>query len=45
MKRLIYRLLPALFSALTVIAVAGVVKPQCGGFLFYQPEAPAALKK
>ncbi|MGD0153488.1 MAG: AgrD family cyclic lactone autoinducer peptide [Thermacetogeniaceae bacterium] len=45
MKRLISRLLPALFSALTVIAVAGVVKPNCAGFWFYQPEAPAALKK
>ncbi len=45
MKRLIYRLLPTLFSALTVIAIAGAVKPQCGGFLWYQPEAPATLKK
>ena len=43
MRRLFYRLLPAIFSLLVLVASAGV-KPAC--FLWYhQPEVPSALRK
>ena len=44
MKRLMYSVLPAVFSVLTFAAIASV-KPFCSFLWFYQPEVPAALKK
>lgn len=43
MKRLLHRLLPALFSLLVAAAFAGV-KPTCSWGFLYQPEVPEALK-
>ncbi|MGI9861379.1 cyclic lactone autoinducer peptide [Moorella naiadis] len=43
MKRLCYRLLPACFSFLTLVALT-TIKPACTVW-WYQPEVPAALKK
>jgi cyclic lactone autoinducer peptide len=43
MKRLLHRLLPALFSLLVAAAFAGA-KPTCFWTGFYQPEVPEALK-
>ncbi|MEW6769853.1 MAG: cyclic lactone autoinducer peptide [Bacillota bacterium] len=43
MKRLLYTLLPALFSVLAVAAFVGI-KPACVG-IAYQPEVPKALRK
>jgi len=43
MKRLLYRLLPAVFSFLAFAAAIGV-KPTCVFFL-YQPEVPRSLRK
>lgn len=43
MKRLVYRLLPAIFSFLALAAAIGV-KPACI-FAWHQPEVPKALRK
>ncbi|SMC00010.1 cyclic lactone autoinducer peptide [Thermanaeromonas toyohensis ToBE] len=43
MKRLVYRLLPTIFSFLALAAAVGV-KPTCA-FFWYQPEVPKALRK
>ncbi|MGB9663014.1 MAG: cyclic lactone autoinducer peptide [Moorellaceae bacterium] len=43
MKRLLYRLLPAVFSFLALAAAIGV-KPTCS-LMLYQPEVPKSLRK
>ncbi|WP_334110126.1 cyclic lactone autoinducer peptide [Thermodesulfitimonas autotrophica] len=43
MKRLLHRLLPALFSLLVAAAFAGI-KPTCFAAGLYQPEVPEALR-
>lgn len=43
MKRLLYRLLPAVFSFLAFAAAVGV-KPTCS-LLWYQPEVPKSLRQ
>ncbi|RJX22406.1 MAG: cyclic lactone autoinducer peptide [Ammonifex sp.] len=43
-KRLLFTLLPAVYSALVLIAYGGV-RPNCWSWLIYEPVAPRALRK